>query len=85
MITYETLRKLAWGLSKATRYRYIAFCESPTANLLICFSNTKMKQHHQSRLWCGESTISALEVGDFPDLPFLDWSQCQFDCEEEEE
>lgn len=80
MITYDTLKELAQALSKVTGYRYVAFCESITNDLLIYFSNMKMTWHPQPRFWTGESDGQVLDLGD---LPFLDWCKCQFDCKEE--
>lgn len=83
MITYDTLKELAQALSKVTGYRYVAFSESSTAGLFIILSDSEMEWIFSKRLsygfWSGGMDFKTLALGD---LPFLDWSQCQFDCKE---
>lgn len=84
MINYDTLKELALVLSKITGYRYVAFCESNAiSDLLINFSNSQMRWYptevHPYGFWVDELDCQLLDLGD---LPFLNWSECQFDCEE---
>lgn len=83
MITYDTLKELAQALSKITGYRYIAFCESYNGDLFVNFSNSKMMWHslESHGFWAYELDHQLLDLGD---LPKLNWSKCQFDCEEAE-
>lgn len=83
MITYETLKELAYALSKVSGYRYVAFSESNTAGLFIVLSDSEMEWISSKRLsygfWSGGMDFKTLDLGA---LPFLDWSKCQFDCKE---
>lgn len=83
MVTYESLKELAQTLSKITGYRYIAFCESYRGDLFIYFSDSEMSWHERKMFPFGD-WANELDCGVLPikDLPFLDWSKCQFDCKE---
>lgn len=85
MITYDTLRELAHTLSKVTGYRYVAFRKSNTTVLFILLSDSEMAGYSSksinSRFWSGAMDFQTLNLRDIPNL---DWSKCQFDCEEKE-
>lgn len=83
MITYESLKELARALSKITGYRYVAFRKSFYGDLFVCWSDCKMLWHQTKEnpfgLWLCSLDRTILTI---QDLPNLDWSKCQFDCEE---
>lgn len=85
MITYESLKELAQSLSKVTGHRYVAFYEDNVIGLFINLSNSEMMWHSPMSLqygfWYGGSDYRVLSLK-LSDLPELDWSKCQFDCEE---
>lgn len=86
MVTYKSLRELAQSLSRVTGYRYIAFSASINDELFIHLSDSKMIWHsanlrNNSGYWLNEAYYQVFEF--LTVLPELDWSKCQFDCEEE--
>lgn len=89
MITYKSLKELALVLSKITGYRYVSFYEAGTSDLFISLSKFKMRWYpseiyQYGGFWVGDLNLQVLNLQILGDLPFLDWSKCQFDCKEEE-
>ena len=85
MITYESLKELAYALSKITGYHYVAFCESYEDTLSVKLSDSEMIWHlaKMSPFGCWVYGVHMHNIVlTVKNLPKLDWSKCQFNCKE---